>query len=183
MDAANRKMYANANAAALARISAKYTLDKFFTPAQISVIKISVKIRGRSSFNATQYDNVMAGRATLRDVIRVMSEISDQAKIARIEAAAAGILGFDKDEDGYFAVFVDNKVHQGVLKQAEEMKALFDNEFGVPELRKIEQRHTANKIQAARYDSLYTVYKALADKQAWRRDSLAYELERMGVRR
>ena len=174
---ASRKMYFDAYNAARNRVMSKYTLNKLFKPEQVAAIKQAVQIRGNSSFIATAYENIMSGKGTLIDVTKVMSEISNADKVAKMETAAKGVLGFDKDDEGYFAVFVDNKIHAMAVKEAEELSALSKNEFAVPEMAKIEKTYKANGVMAERFDSIGRAYADAAKRHSWRVDSLANVLQ------
>ena len=166
---ASRKMYFDAYNAARNRVMSKYTLNKLFKPEQVAAIKQAVQIRGNSSFIATAYENIMSGKGTLIDVTKVMSEISNADKVAKMETVAKGVLGFDKDDEGYFAVFVDNKIHA--------MSAPSRNEFAVPEMAKIEKTYKANGVMAERFDSIGRAYADAAKRHSWRVDSLANVLQ------
>lgn len=174
---ATTKMYSDAYAAARNRIMSKYALSTLFKPEQVAIIKKCVQVRGKSSFVATAYDNIMAGKGTLIDVTNVMSEISNAEKVAKMEAMSKGILGFDKDSDGYFAVFVDAKIHAMAVKEADELAALHKNEFAAPEMAKIEKTYNANRATVERYDSIGRAYSEAAKRHAWRVDSLAGVLQ------
>lgn len=166
------KMYANAREADRAVVLAKYNLNKVFKPEQVAVIKKSVELRGRSSFIATSYDNVMSGKGSLMDVVKVMSEISNPEKVAKMENLTKGILGFDKDEDGFFAVFVDPKIHAMVEKEAEELNQLVESEFEAPAMKKIEKSYKNARAEAVKRDSIAQRYAKLADAYSSRKDSL-----------
>lgn len=176
------KMYADARKADRNAVASKYALNKVFTPDQVAKIKKAVEIRGRASFVSDLYDNIMADKASLIDVIKVMSEISNADKIAKMESVANGILGFDKDSDGFFAVFVDSKIHAMAGKEAEELSRLSEMAFKAPEMKKIENAYKRSHAEAIRCDSIAENYKQMEKTYSWRSDSLDRVLNKIKTR-